>query len=160
MSKRIQHELTYDAPVADVAAMLRDPAFREEVCDYQRVISKKVTVTPEGEGMEVVIDMVQPARGIPSFAQKFVGDTINIVQTESWSSATQGDITVTIPGKPGDMKGTARLTESGSGTVETVDLTVKVAIPLVGGKLEGLIAGLLEKALVAENTVGREWLSR
>lgn len=160
MSKRIRHELTYDAPASDVAAMLRDPAFREEVCDYQRVISKKVTIKESGEGMDVVIDMVQPARGIPSFAQKFVGDTINIVQTESWSSATHGDITVAIPGKPGEMKGTAVVEESGSGTVETVDLTVKVNIPLVGGKLEGLIAGLLEKALVAENTVGREWLSR
>jgi hypothetical protein len=160
MSKRIRHELTYDAPVADVAAMLADPAFREEVCDYQRVISKKVTITQNGGGMDVVIDMVQPARGIPGFAQKFVGDTINIVQSESWSSATQGDISVAIPGKPGDMAGTAILQVSGSGTVETVDLTVKVNIPLVGGKLEGLIAGLLEKALVAENTVGREWLSR
>lgn len=160
MSKNIRHDLTYDAPVADVAAMLADPTFREEVCDYQRVISKKVTIKQSGEGMDVVIDMVQPARGIPSFAQKFVGDTINIVQTESWSSPTQGDITVTIPGKPGDMSGTAVLKESGSGTVETVALTVKVNIPLVGGKLEGLIAGLLEKALVAENTVGREWLSR
>ena len=160
MAKRIQHDLTYDAPVADVAAMLADPAFREEVCDYQRVISKEVTVDRRGEGMDVVIDMVQPARGIPSFAQKFVGDTINIVQSESWSSPTRGNITVTIPGKPGDMSGTAVLAESGGGTVETVDLTVKVNIPLVGGKLEGLIAGLLEKALVAENTVGREWLSR
>jgi hypothetical protein len=163
MSKRLRHDLTYDAPVFDVAAMLADPAFREDVCDYQRVISKKVTITPKGGssgGMDVVIDMVQPARGIPGFAQKFVGDTINIVQSESWSSPTQGQISIAIPGKPGDMSGTAVLKESGSGTVETVDLTVKVNIPLVGGKLEGLIAGLLEKALVAENTVGREWLSR
>ena len=160
MSKRLKHDLTYDAPVEAVAAMLADPAFREEVCDYQRVISKKVTVTQSGDAVDVVIDMVQPARGIPGFAQKFVGDTINIVQSESWSSPTQGDITVTIPGKPGEMSGTAVLVESGSGTVETVDLTVKVNIPLVGGKLEGLIAGLLEKALVAENTVGRDWLSR
>ena len=160
MSKRLKHDLTYDAPVDAVAAMLADPAFREEVCDYQRVISKKVTVTRSGDGMDVVIDMVQPARGIPGFAQKFVGDTINIVQSESWSSPTQGDITVSIPGKPGEMAGTAVLKEAGSGTVETVALTVKVNIPLVGGMLEGLIAGLREKALVAENTVGRDWLSR
>ena len=36
--------------------------------------------------MEVVIDQVQAARGIPSFAQKFVGDEINIVQRETWAS--------------------------------------------------------------------------
>ena len=39
-------------------------------------------------------------------------------------------------------------------------LTVKVNIPLVGGKLEGLIADLLLKALKAENKVGRDYLSR
>ncbi len=89
-----------------------------------------------------------------------MGDEIQIVQTERWASADRGDIAVEIPGKPGDMKGTAQLRESGGTTTETVDLTVKVGIPLVGGKLEGLIGDLLLKALRAENTVGREWLAR
>ena len=40
MSKRLTHELTYDAPADAVAAMLADPAFREEVCDYQRVLRR------------------------------------------------------------------------------------------------------------------------
>ena len=57
------------------------------------------------------------------------------------------------------MNGTARLRESGGTTTETVDLTVKVGIPLVGGKLEGLIGDLLLKALKAENVVGRTWLA-
>ena len=103
MAKRLVHELSYDAPVADVATMLADPTFREEVCDYQRVISKEVTITSEGSGMRVVIDMVQPARGIPSFAQKFVGDTINIVQSESWSSATTGEITAPSERNPAQV---------------------------------------------------------
>jgi hypothetical protein len=119
-----------------------------------------VSIDSDDNGMEVTIDQVQAAQGIPSFAKKFVGDEINIVQQESWSSATEGDITVTIPGKPGEMKGTARLAESGGVTTETVDLTVKVNIPLVGGKIEGLIADLLLKALKAENKVGRDYLSR
>ena len=67
---------------------------------------------------------------------------------------------MTIPGKPGEMKGTARLTESGGVTTETVDLDIKVGIPLVGGKIEGLIADLLLKALKVENRVGRDYLSR
>ena len=160
MSKRITHDLTYDAPLADVAAMLADPAFRQEVCDHQRVLRSSIEVEPDGQGMRVRIDQVQAATGIPSFATKFVGQEIQIVQTETWTSADRGDITVEIPGKPGDMRGTVALRESGGTTTETVDLTVKVAIPLVGGKLEGLIADLLLKALRAENTVGRAWLAR
>lgn len=160
MSKRILHELTYDAPLTEVATMLADPAFRKEVCDYQRVLSSDVTVEETGAGTRVRIDQVQTARGIPSFAQKFVGDEIHIVQTETWHTAERGDIEVTFPGKPGEMRGTARLEESGGTTTETVDLTVKVAIPLLGGKLEGLIGDLLVKALEAENTVGNTWLAR
>jgi len=40
-----------------------------------------------------------------------------------------------------------------------VNLSVKVNIPLVGGKVEGLIADLLRKALRAEHAVGVEWLA-
>jgi Protein of unknown function (DUF2505) len=160
VAKRLRHELTYDAPMAAVAEMLADPSFREEVCEFQGVKRAMVSIDCDDAGMEVTIDQVQAAQGIPSFAKKFVGDEINIVQQESWSSATDGEINVTIPGKPGEMAGTARLSEAGGVTTETVDMTVKVNIPLVGGKIEGLIADLLVKALKAENKVGREYLSR
>jgi hypothetical protein len=158
--KRLRHELSYEAPMIDVYAMLADPEFREEVCEQQGVLRAMVAVDTDDAGMEVTIDQVQAARGIPSFARKFVGDEINIVQQESWASATEADIRVTIPGKPGDMSGTARLTESGGVTTETVDLEIRVGLPLVGGKIEGLIADLLLKALKTENRVGRDYLSR
>ena len=160
MSKRLKHDLTYDAPMAEVAEMLADPTFREEVCEFQGVKRAMVSIDSDDNGMQVTIDQVQAAEGIPSFARKFVGDEINIVQQESWESPTDGDIKVTIPGKPGEMAGTARLSESGGVTTETVELTVKVNIPLVGGKIEGLIADLLLKALKAENKVGRDYLAR
>jgi hypothetical protein len=162
MSKRLTHELTYDAPLAEVAAMLGDPAFREEVCDRQHVLRRTVTVTPaaDGIGKEVVVEQVQSADDIPSFAKKLVGDEITIVQKEIWTDAERGDVYVTIPGKPGDMTGTVRLDESGGRTTERIDLVIKVGIPLVGGKVESLIADLLLKALKTENTVGRDYLSR
>ncbi len=160
MVKRLSHDLVYDAPADAVAAMLADPAFREEVCDYQRVLRRTVTVERAGGGMEVVIDQVQSAHGIPSFAQKFVGEEINIVQRETWASMDASRIHVVIPGKPGEMSGTGRLDDSGGPTIHAVNLDIKVGIPLVGGKIEGLISDLLLKALKAENKVGRDYLSR
>ena len=159
MSKRLTHDMAYDAPQDAVLAMLADPEFREEVCDYQRVLRKSVTVETTASGMSVVIDQFQSVQGLPSFATKLVGDEVNIIQSESWSGGN-GDIAVTIPGKPGDMKGTAVLTGSGERTTEKVDMTIKVGIPLVGGKIEGLISDLLLKALKAENKVGRDYLTR
>lgn len=159
MSKRLVHEMAYDASQEQVLAMLADPAFREEVCDYQRVLRKTVTVERTASGMDVVVDQYQSVQGLPSFATKLVGDEVNIIQRESWTGG-HGDIQVTIPGKPGDMTGTADLVESGGTTTEKVDMTIKVGIPLVGGRIEGLISDLLLKALKAEHEVGRAYLSR
>jgi hypothetical protein len=160
MAKRLTHTMTYDAPLAQVSAMLDDSTFREEVCAFQRVLSATVAIDETPEGMRIVVDQVQPAQGIPSFAKKFVGEEIRIVQTEIWSSETAADLHVTIPGKPGAMTGTITLTEAGATTTETVDVEVKVNIPLVSGRIESLIADLLRKALVAEESVGRDYLSR
>lgn len=157
--KKVSEELRYDgASIEQVQDMLADPAFREKVCDSQGVLRRTVTVDRNGPGMAVVIDQVQAAEGIPGFAKKFVGDEINIVQREDWTSSERGNIHVSIPGKPGEMSGTALLTEDPDGTTETVNLTVKVNIPLVGGKIEGLVADMLSRALRAEHRVGVDWL--
>ena len=155
---RFEHVLRYDAAPAEVFAMLRDPGFREQVCEAQHATEASAKIDGVDDSMSVTVEQQRPADGIPSFAKKFVGDTIHIVQSEEWSSATDATLDVGIPGKPGHLKGTVTLRPDGEGTVETVAGELKVHIPLVGGKIEGLIAELLEHALQAEQRVGRTWL--
>ena len=158
--KKLTQELRYDGATIDqVHEMLADPSFREQVCDFQRVIRHDLEIKADGDTMTVMIDQFQSADGVPSFARKFVGEEIHIRQEEDWTSREKGNLHITIPGKPGEMTGTALLTEDPDGTTETVNMTIKVNIPLVGGKIEGLIAELLTKALKAEQHVGRKWLA-
>lgn len=154
MTRRLRQELTYDAPLAAVAAMLRDPGFREEVCRRQRVVSQRVEVTVDGDAAEVEVERVQAVTGVPAFAAKVVGDEITVVQRETWHDLHRGDYAVGIPGKPGQIRGTVTLQEADGRTVETVDLEVTVSVPLLGGKLEGLVVELLGKALRKEHEVG------
>ena len=135
--------------------MLTDPAFRERVLERMRVLRGSATVR---DGV-VTIEQVQAARGVPSFAAKFVGEEIRILQVERWTAVDHADVEVTIPGKPGEMQGTADLAGSGGGTVETVDMEVTVRLPLIGGKIESFIADMLTKALDAEHRAGVEWLA-
>ncbi len=161
MSKKIRHELTYEAPLQDVAAMLGDPAFREEVCRAQHVATSDIDIDPAGPGPKtVVVDQQRSAQGLPSFAKKIAGDTLRIVQRETWTTSSAAEITIDIPGKPGEVAGTVGLEESGGTTTETVSMEIKVKIPVVGGKVESLIGDMLLKALRAENRVGRDYLSR
>jgi hypothetical protein len=153
---KLTKQLTYDATAEAVAAMLDDPAFREEVLERQKVVRGTVTI----DGDVATIEQVRSGDDLPSFARSFVGDEILIVQTENWTSPTSADVRLAIPGKPGEAVGTLELVESGGTTTETVDLDISVKIPLVGGKIEKLIAGIISSALDVEQRVGREWLSR
>lgn len=157
---RFHHELTYDAPPADVHAMLADPEFREEVCDAQHGQDYTVSVDRTGEAMSVVVEQKRPSDDLPGYARKLVGDLIHVRQSEDWSDHDGAALDVAISGKPGRLTGTISLEGDDSGTVETVDGDLKVSIPVFGGKLEKLISDLLDAALDAEEEVGRAWLAR
>ena len=154
--KKLTKKLTYAAPAEAVAAMLDDPAFREAVLERQQVLRGSVDI----DGDVATIEQVRSADDIPSFARSFVGDEIAIVQKETWTSPTAADVHLAIPGKPGEAAGTLVLVESGGTTTETVDLAVTVKIPLVGGKIETMIADMIGHALDKEHEVGVEWLAR
>jgi hypothetical protein len=158
---RFQHTSTYDAPSAEVFAMLTDAAWRERVGAAQNVVSSTVTVTSEGPdqtGRRVVIDQVQNTAGLPAIAKKIAGDTTRALVTEVWTSPTAGTIEILAPGKPTKAVGTVALESDGATTRHVTDLEVTVKVPLLGGKLEQLMADNIEQGLVVEQTVGAAWL--
>ena len=101
---------------------------------------------------------------LPDYIQKFVGETISIRQVEEWSPAA-GDgsrtarVRLTIKGQPASMDGTAAIRPAGSASIEVVEGDVKVAIPLLGRKIEPEIVKVIEAALRIEQRVGEEWIA-
>jgi hypothetical protein len=157
--KRVSHTLTYPGTTVEtVYGMFADPAFRKAVGEAQRVIDFSCDITPSGAGMKVKLQEAHGTDRIPSFAQKLVGNEIRFIREESWTSPSGADVQVTIPDKPADMNGSTSLTQTGEDVIQQIDLGVKVSIPLVGGKLEGLVADFVRKAFDAENKVGMKWL--
>jgi hypothetical protein len=159
MAKSIHETLIYPGTtVQEVAALAGNPDFRAAVATYQHALRSDLTVTPAADGQTIRFEYVHGTDRVPSFAKKLAGDEIPIIQEERWAR-DHADVIITIPGKPGDMKGTIQLEQRGTDVAQIIDLTVKVSIPLVGGKIEDLIAGLLQKAMRAENKVGTKWLA-
>lgn len=155
---KFHHELEYDASPEDVYAMLSEPTFREKVVEAQRGRDYTVTIEAGDGAMTVVVDQNRPANDLPGFARKIIGDTINIVQSETWSDHTISVLDVAIPGKPCRLQGTITIQGDDSGSVQVIDGDLKVSVPLLSGKLEALICNLLSKALDAEQSLGRTWL--
>lgn len=156
---KFRHELTYDAPPAGVFAMLKDPAFREAACAAQVVISADVTVVEEGSGFSLTIDQEQRTDDLPGFARTFAGDSTRAILREQWADPTGGTLRIEAPGKPSDVHGTVMLRAEGSQTQEVVQLELKIKVPLIGGKLEKLLAEKITAGLDAEHAVGVRWLA-
>lgn len=155
---RFRRELTYQADPGAVFAMLADPAFRERVGTAQQVASIDVSLTRTGEGFTLVIDQLQDTAGLPAIARKIAGDTTRAVVREEWADATGGTVEITAPGKPTRAAGTVGLSASGTGTTYVLDLEVTVKVPLVGAKLEKVMADKIEEGLSVEHSVGTAWL--
>lgn len=156
---KFRHELTYAASPAEVFAMLGDRAFREKVYAAQEVVSAEVTITPHGAGFDLVSDQVQNTAGLPAIAKKITGDTTQAVIRESWADSSGARLEITSPGKPTSAAGTITLTETSTGTAEVVELEITVRVPLIGKKLEGLMAHEITSAIEIEQTVGAAWLA-
>ncbi|WP_346384479.1 DUF2505 domain-containing protein [Nocardioides sp.] len=156
---KFRHELVYDAPPSAVFEMLADPAFRAAAGAAQDVISADVAIERTGNAFSLVIDQLQKTTDLPSFARAFAGDSSRAIQREEWADTTGGTLAIETPGKPTEVKGTITLRPEGSGTREIVELDVKMKVPLIGGKLEKLMAEKIAAGMDLEHGVGTSYLA-
>lgn len=156
---KIRHELRYAATPDEVYDMRADPAFRERVCEAMDTPQHDITVEDSDGALRVHIDMLQHTEGVPGFAKKFIGDRTRVVQSETWPDREAGDIHVEVPGKPAWIRGRLTLAAEGAESVYCFEGEAKMNVPLVGGKLEGLIQKLFVAGMDAEQRVAAAWLA-
>lgn len=163
---RIEADITYADATADEAfGLTLDPEFRAAVCEATAAIDYDVEVEEHDDGSaRVQVHRVMPAQ-VPDIVRKLVGETIDVVQTEQWSTADASgrrtaDLLVEITGKPAKLTGTMTLQADGSGTTQHIEGDLKVSIPVLGRKIEPEIAKGILLAIKVEQKTGRQWLAK
>ncbi|MGI8665491.1 MAG: DUF2505 domain-containing protein [Jatrophihabitans sp.] len=156
-------ENSSSASVEQTYASHVEKSVREEACRQSGATSYDVGIVQASDGSaRVQVDRVM-APDVPDFIRKFVGESISIRQVEDWSAPdAQGTrraaVKLTIKGQPATMVGSAVLSANGAGSTEVVTGEVKVAIPLLGRRIEPEIVKVIEAALRIEQRVGDEWV--
>ena len=153
----IKSRLEFAAGVEEVFAMMTDRAYLEEVCQATHARSSEVEVT----GTTTTTTRQLPA---PDIAQKFVGQTVTVVEETAWGPADAsgnrtGRVTMSIPGQPVTMKGAVTLSAGGAGTVGELVGDLKVAIPILGKKIEQAVAPTIVAGFRTQQKVGESWLA-
>jgi hypothetical protein len=152
---RVTHEVRYDAPVAEVKAMLTDPAFREQATLTMGASAVSVSVD---EGA-VRIDMASHPHHIPAFVRPIVGNKVHARHAEDWTG-DEADFSITTGRVPAGLHGRRVLVADGDGCLDTFDGEAHARVPLVGGRIERLIVDRLKEGWDIEHEVGVTWLAR
>jgi hypothetical protein len=163
---RVAGEFSYPAgSVEQVFRMLTDKAFQERKCAATGALSYSVSVS--GEAATPVVESARrmPTDGLPDFARKLVRDGIDLREVHAWEApAADGTrrsaTTVSIAGQPVEMTGTLFLGHAATGVQGALAAELRVSVPLIGGRIERVIAPLILKALAVEEALGRQWLEQ
>jgi hypothetical protein len=78
----------------------------------------------------------------------------------SGDGSRTADITMTVLGQPVTLRGQLQMSPGGRGTVVALDGELKVAVPLLGKKLEQSAAPAVLAGFRTQQRVGDQWLSR
>ena len=162
MTTKIDQAQHYTASPDEVFAMLSDPEFVERKCLASGSIEASADVTSEDATTTIVSRRVLPAK-LPSFAKKFVGETLTLVETQRWGDADadgsrRGTFVVDFGNNPISFTGEVLLTPEGEGSKVETRGDLKCTVPFVGGKIEGVATEWITKYLDKEQRVGTEWL--
>ncbi len=140
-----------------VFAMVTDQRYLDRVCQASHAEAYETSV----DGTTTHTSRTLPA---PEMASRFTGPTLNVVERVEWGEAgadgsRTAAVTLNIPGQPVEMKGKLELTPGGPGTVLELTGDLKVAIPLLGRKLEQSAAPAVLAGFDVQQKVGSDWLT-
>ncbi|QHS09573.1 DUF2505 domain-containing protein [Sinimarinibacterium sp. NLF-5-8] len=144
---KLEQKHVLNKPADNVIQMYTDRAFFER--KYQMLGFTNIQVLEHektGDTFRIKVSYTtQTNAPIPEIAKKFVPSEAQITQTDSWDIRTRkGQLQVDIKGTPVKAVCDMALTDSGSGAVNTHHWNISCGIPLVGGKIEKIVAQDIE----------------
>ena len=140
-------DIIYDASVDAVLGLFVDPDTVR--ARYEAAGDRDIEVLecgPDGQGFVIRTTRTVDV-DLPGFARRVLKPTNSMVQVDRWSpagsdGARDGDFAIEVRGAPVKVGGTMRLAPTGDGSCRhTLQGTVDVKVPLIGGKIAGWAEG-------------------
>ena len=154
----------YAAPIGAVIAMLRSP--EATVAKFEGMGHRDVELLEcaEDDGVLRIRSSRVVDAELPGFAKRVLKPTNAMRQTDEWHEQPDGSwagtFDVDVQGAPIHINGTMRLRAEGTDCRHDVTITVKVNVPLVGGKIADWAAKTdVRRTLDAEFAFGDAWLA-
>lgn len=147
--RRITYE--YAANPDAVFALLHDKDFLRQRAEAAGETNIEVTVEEVPDGFRVVVARDKEV-DLPAFAKKMFKPQNRIVDDTTWlrkGGQWTANYEVQVAGIPGQVRGQSTLAPSAKGCQYESNFEVTARIPIVGAKLEGIVADRIEETFRA-----------
>ena len=152
---------TFDKPAATVLKMFSDKAYFER--KYKELGYGNIEVLEhkaDAKKFRIKVRYSAPnSAPLPDFAKKFLGETNTVVQSDTWDLEKRtGRLEAEIKGVPVKVAADMKLADEGAGSTNTLKWNLSCGIPLIGGKLEQVVAGDIKAKGATDLAKSREIL--
>ncbi|MFC7449381.1 DUF2505 domain-containing protein [Rhodococcus daqingensis] len=164
MARRIPHSASYPQPVDQVHRAVTSERYWRDRLDAVGGGGAELRHVATGEGT-IDVEMAQsiPAEHLPAVVSKIRPGDLIITRTETWGAlagdSATGTFSARVEGLPGEVTGTLTLAPQNTGAAITLDGRVEVKLPLIGGKIEAVIAEQVVELLDAEHDFTEGWIA-
>jgi hypothetical protein len=162
VSKKFTNTDPYDATVDQLWAMISDQAYWQAKYEALGATNVELTTFEASDTEVTMVNQRDVPADLPGFAKKIIGATTHVTQTERWTragGAASATEEILVKNIPGGTTGTMKISPSGSGASWAADFDIKVSIPMVGGKLEGVLKDQTAENFKQEKAFNDQWLA-
>lgn len=167
MARRVEHRTTFEWPAARVYEALTDVEYLTERLRTFGDQNELVEHTATPDDVRFQVRQVVHASSVPPLARTLVGSDLTINRSEVWRREGEGrfagEVAAEVPGMPCSITGSQWLRdapEEASASELLVLGSVRVGLPLVGGKMESLFVDEVCTLLADEDRFTSDWLAR
>lgn len=159
----LEHRSTFTAPADKVFDTVTDEAFlTERLRDIGGKDAALLDHSRNGDRVTFRMRQGVDAARLPGAVRSILNGDLVVEREERWQpdgGRHAGTSRVTIAGVPGEIQGRSHIAGTDSTATLVVSAQVKVSIPLIGGKLEKVVAEQVGKLLAAEAEYAEKWLA-
>lgn len=163
MASRIEHRTTFSADLATAwDAVAGEEALRERLEQIGGDDAELLEYVAAATGVRYKLRQGISSDKLPSAVRTLHRGDLVVEREQTWTTsgdAYTGEAKASVHGVPGEIIAKTSLTGDGERTTLVNSGHVKVRIPLVGGKLETVIAEQVTKLLEREAEFVAKWLA-
>lgn len=169
MSRRLDYEVTFDAPSEKIYQDFTSRQYWEALMDAYRQMTPQSEITRfccDDAGTHIVFTHNLPRTYLPPIARTVIPVDMIITREQHFQpydhsrNRARGTYGASIPAGPGHFGGRYLLTDTDSGSQLRLSSVCKVYIPFIGGKLEALILSNITSLFDAEEAFTADWISK